>query len=536
MSIAFKKNGRATRRRERERERERRLEGTCRGNGSLARVLVARALGAALLSFVLLAAGCTCGRGGPPPQAGRDFGDTHAAGVDAQAYLAIARAILEHRAPPAPAPPPSPGRRVLLALWASSPPGDEPAVATSNGATLADAVTRAATTLATPGRDVARARIELEVVTEVSGAVLSDDTPVPMPLVGIEGVLVTRDDGKTGVVLPDEIALRGMFHSGRQPVLDHDKIRGVLARRAGVSDTDLDAMRAYRFRVDAHVEAPAHDRALPVLRGMVEHPREATPELLLKGVREGADYLSRVMDEKGRYQYMVHPLTGAEDRSYGWLRHAGATYALLEAYEEFGTPLYLQKAEAALGYLHTRMRTAPEGTMLLDTYDEEQQKVGGAGLALIAFAKDASITGKLAEIETMRSLARLIIAQQYDDGRFRANADLEGAANRKREPVYYSGEATLGLMRLYAIDPKPMYLDAARKAADWIVHVRDAPLSLDEQEHDHWISYALNELYRVTRDEAYLNHAYKIARAIEKKQHRAEGAPAQDWIGTFYEG
>jgi len=179
-----------------------------------------------------------------------------------------------------------------------------------------------------------------------------------------------------------------------------------------------------------------------------------------------------------------------------------------------------------------------QGKYLLDTNDEEQQKVGGAGLALIAFAKHAAVTGKRTELETMRSLARSIIGQQYPDGHFRANADLEDEAGRKRkrEPVYYQGEAALGLLRLYGVDPQSAYLDAARKAADWVVQVRDVNVSQDNQEHDHWISYVLNDLYRVVKDDAYVEHAYKIARAILNKQHRAGNAPAPDWVGTFYEG
>lgn len=138
----------------------------------------------------------------------------------------------------------------------------------------------------------------------------------------------------------------------------------------------------------------------------------------------------------------------------------------------------------------------------------------------------------------MRALARFILAQQYGDGHFRANSDLPDDASgkkRKREPIYYQGEAALGLVRLYAVDTQPSYLDAAEKAADYVVQVRDADLSLDSQEHDHWISYAFNDLYRLTKNEAYVEHAYKIARAIMAKQHAA-GPTSPDWAGTFYEG
>jgi hypothetical protein len=238
---------------------------------------------------------------------------------------------------------------------------------------------------------------------------------------------------------------------------------------------------------------------------------------------------------------MYHPLDDREDTQYGWLRHAGTTYALLEAYEEFATPAFLATAERALGYLAAHMHddAASHGKYVVDTHDEEQQKVGGAGLALLAFAKHAAVTGKRDRLETMRALARFIVKQQAQDGHFRSNADVEQETGKqlKREPVYYPGEAALALMRLYAFDPQPEYLETARRAANWIVQVRDAYVSEDDQEHDHWMSYTYNELYRVTHDGAYLEHAFKIARAIQKKQHRASDAPrAPDWAGTFYEG
>jgi hypothetical protein len=455
---------------------------------------------------------------------------------DAAPYLAMARAILEHRGREGAAQPPAAaGRRVVLACYQ---PGSETLVGTASGATMGDAVASAAESILPKVKDAKACRLELDVPTHLSGATVEQDEELPLASVGLEGVLVTEDDGKTGVVLPGEIVQRGMFLDGKTHGLSHGKLSVLLSARSGVPEPSLGAMRAYRFEADAHVENAAHDGVLPVLRGMVEAPRDVTPERLVAAVRHGADYLVRVMNAEGRYVYMYHPVDDRDDAAYGWLRHAGTTYALLEAYEELGTPEYLQKSELALRYLEAHLKDDPasQGKYALDTNDEEQQKVGGAGLALIAFAKHAAVTGKRSELETMRALARLIMKQQYEDGHFRANADLESGKKLKREPVYYPGEGVLGLIRLYAIDPQSAYLDAAVRGADWVVHVRDAYVSEDNQEHDHWISYAIDDLYRVTHDAAYLEHAYKIARAIQKKQRPASGAPARDFVGTFYDG
>jgi hypothetical protein len=500
----------------------------------------------AVAALALEMAGCTRGHTGPPAEAGRDFGNLAVplgSAADATPYLAMARAIVDHRGRAAvPAPPPGPGRRVFLSAWpgvGGSIVGVIPAVTSANSASLADAVAAAAEAMAAKPIDASQVRLELDVPMSVDGMSLDEDVEVPLSTVGLEGVMVIRDDGRAGAVLPGEIAQRSLFDTGTPARLDHQKLRIALANSSGVIEQDLGSMRAYRFHADTHVESLTHDRVLGVTRGMVDRPAQATVDALLAGVRSGADYLSRVIDKDGRYVYLYHPVEDRDDGSYGWLRHAGATYALLEAYEEFGTSIYLQRAELALAYLKAHLVDDPEhqGKYILDTNDEEQQKVGGAGLALIAFAKHAAVTGKRTELETMRALARSIIGQQYPDGHYRANADLtdDSGKKRKREPVYYQGEAALGLLRLYAIDPQAAYLDSARRAADWVVHVRDVDVSQDNQEHDHWITYAFNDLYRVARDDAYIEHAYKIARAIMNRQHRAGSSPAPDWAGTFYE-
>ena len=515
----------------------------------------------ALATVLAVGAGCSRAKSGPPEEAGRDFGSAVLSGnaaplepKDGKSLLALARAVVEHRDRGPVTPPPSPGRRVFLVAWPGAGQGSSTgtgaplplAVTTALGPTLGEAATAAAEALATKLPDAARDRLELDVARSVDGMSLDDDLEVPVASLGLEGVLAIRDDGKVGAVLPGEVAQRSLFKGGSPTRLDHLKLRAVLADRSGIGDADLPSARAYRFHADAYVESPPPDGAspdvsrdaLPVVRGMVTHP-PATIELLLSAVRRGADYLCRVLNDQGKYVYMYHPTEDRGDGSYGWLRHAGATYALLEAYEEFGTPLYLEKAERALASLSGHLVDASDsqGKYVIDTNDEEQQKTGGAGLALIAFAKHAAVTGKRNDLETMRALARFIIAEQFADGHFRDNADLESdGKKRKREPVYYQGEAALGLLRLYAVDPQPSYLDAARKAADFVVKVRDVDVSQDNQEHDHWITYVFNDLYRVDRDEAYVEHAYKIARAILNKQHRAGSAPAPDWVGTFYEG
>jgi hypothetical protein len=497
---------------------------------------------ALLVLSLPIASGCVCAgtKKHDPALERAAFGDLGAPkGVDLAPYLALARALVTHGDRPA-AIAASPGRRVVLTVF----PRNQPRVVASGlGDTLEASVVAAASALGPVGdAGPAQVRVELDLVTDVEPIALADDTPESWGELGRSGFAMASDGAHVGYVLPSEILLEKDFEAGDKPLrLESAAIVATMETRGGLKQSDG---ATYRIHTRAVVDTADGAGALPVERGMVAGFPDVTPALLLESVRLGADYLSRILDARGRYIYRYRPTDDHNETNYGNLRHAGATYALLEAYDELRTPLYLQKAESALSYIEAHVKTLDDNgqkdTYFVDGNDEEQQKVGGAGLALVATAKEIELTGSKARLESARSFARLILHQQYPDGHFRANHDVEreGEARPgvrlKKEVLYYPGEAILGLMRLYRVDPDPRWLEGAKRGADYCVHVRDADVSEEAQEHDHWLSYAMNDLYRVTHDQAYIDHAYKIARSIIRKEKTPRDAPAPDFVGSFY--
>jgi hypothetical protein len=509
----------------------------------------------ALVAACALSAGCHCSGGGArhdPVLEKASFGDLSGASgpsdLPLAPYVALARAIVAHQGRGAVgAIPPVPGRRVFLTVF----PRHAPRVVTSAlGDTLERAVTLAAEAMPVLEDTSPNAfRVELDVVREVRPCLLNDGDAVPWAELGMEGYALARAGSAPGYVLPGEVLLDHDFVEAKQPKLKSAALVRAMETRAGFERTrGLMYQMLTQAAVDPAPPGEAKTRALNLRRGAPERDlgvgAPLTSEALLESVRLGADYLARVLDQNGRYLYEYRPSDDHAYTSYELLRHCGSTYALLEAYEELHTPLYLAKAEAAIGYFESKLIFGEgEGgptADILDVKNQEQQKAGGAGLALIALAKHAETTGKRDRLKTMQSLARLIVDQQYPDGHFRANADLEDEGKAPpdsklpKELVYYTGEAALGLIRLFRIDHDVRWLDSARKVADYVIDVRDAHTDVDSLEHDHWMSYAFNELYRETKNPAYLDHAYKIAHAILKKQHTAKEAPAPDYVGAFY--
>jgi len=454
------------------------------------------------------------------------FGEVaNADGVDFARYLALARAIVLHKDRPQLAPDGRPAQRVFLTVYSSN----APLVTTALGDSLLAGVVAASEALAAKASGIGEsARIKLDVVTAVEAEpeTLEGKVRVRASDAGIYGYLF-RDAEHTGFVLPTEIVTEGYVESGSlndgSIRLVREKLVATMAERAGVSAEELPKLAGYRFKTAAYVEstpATGTPRALAVHRALLDRSTTLTADDLLVSVRAGADYLARFLDDDGHYAYMVHPVDEHPDRSYGILRHAGSTYALLEAYGELGGATYRAKAEKALAYMVPRYKTTPDGMYLSDNKDEEQQKVGGNGLALLALAKHMQVTGSRENLDTMRALGRYMVHQQYPDGHFRDNADVTredpamAGKKLKKEVSYFAGEAVLGLMRLYAVDPQAQWLEAAKKGADYIVLVRDAKDDETKQIHDHWGAYAMNDLYRATQNPAYADHAFKIARAV----------------------
>ncbi|WP_143057142.1 hypothetical protein [Salisediminibacterium halotolerans] len=96
------------------------------------------------------------------------------------------------------------------------------------------------------------------------------------------------------------------------------------------------------------------------------------------------------------------------------------------------------------------------------------------------------------------------------------------------ESRFYPGEAILGLVRLYERDQNTAWLDAAEKAADYIIQVRDK----DAITPDHWFMYALNDLHRFRGKQDYLRHSLKMADEICKIQIRNH-PEKPEWDGGY---
>jgi hypothetical protein len=419
------------------------------------------------------------------------------------------------------------------ALWvcAYRPPAD-PRCAPGEGSDSASAIDAAMAKLGAADPDV---RLKIDWVVARERARWPDDADLSSG--GAFGIAV-RD----AVILPSEILERDLLTILKEddpPTWDEAGIRALLAARgAPVGDT----FRFDRLRTTSWVEG-ADGRPIRLYRVHAWDRVETGPPELERRARWAADALADSVGDDGRIAYRWDVYAGAEKKGSNLLRHAGSTFALLQAAERFDEPRYREAARRAIGFLLGKtvvdQRSGPYGGGRARYVREGSHiKLGGAALALLALATWQRTTGDESFSVEAGELATFLVSQQQLDGEFVYFASKEpGGTPRDDVSSYYPGEAVFALASWAELDPDPRWLNTAVRGADWLIDIRDQGRGPEALDADHWLCYGLAALVRATHDPRYVDHALRIAEAIGVQRARVGGREPfhRDFLGGYYE-
>ncbi|MCZ8014056.1 MAG: Mur ligase family protein [Limnobacter sp.] len=214
-------------------------------------------------------------------------------------------------------------------------------------------------------------------------------------------------------------------------------------------------------------------------------------------VTKGSDFLSRQVNQNGRFVYGLFPCFDREVSGYNTLRHASSTYAMLEAWEVSRSPELFNSIELALNYLVKNLihvislPSLPPGNemaFLVDTGNEV--KLGGNAVCVLALCKYTELTGNRQYMQLLERLAHGMAAMfNTNTGQFVHVLNFPDLSVKEVfRIIYYDGEAAFALMRLYRLTRKPAYLELVERAFEYFIHARH------DRSHDHWLSYCVNEL------------------------------------------
>lgn len=410
------------------------------------------------------------------------------------------------------------------------------------GRTLGASVRAAATDLAARATDFDDARVKLDFVV--------DRERVRWPArgfdhhIGVYGLLV-RQGGEETWLTPSELLEIPVWRTAsddEEPTLEEPRLLAALQERNPAIGELAPDFAFERIRTISWIERP-DGTPLRLYRAHAFDPPELSPDLLLERAFLAADHLAMLVGTDGTIRYLYDPSTDRELDGYNRLRHAGSTWSLIQAWSRFRHAPWLEAAEEAIGYLLensvVQERHGPFGGGETRWVRETSRiKLGGAGLALLALAEYQAATGDDRYLDEARQFGRYIVSAQQPSGEFVyfGNIDPQGPPIDKTSG-YYPGEAILGLMRLYSIDPDPLWFDTARRGADWLIRVRDAGKGPSKLANDHWLMMGLARLYAETKDPRWLAHSMRLAEAVQLQARRPKEHHAfhHDYRGGFYQ-
>jgi hypothetical protein len=319
-----------------------------------------------------------------------------------------------------------------------------------------------------------------------------------------------------------EKALGGVMNGAADPVLridvtQHQMHANLLARRF------LFAGRPAQFGVK-----PANPASDSITYSYF------TPAKLHGMVRSGADFLLRMQEADGRYNYYYDPSTGKSSTSDedNFLRQAGTALSVLTVFEMTGDSVYYRSVLKSLdNLLQYRMDLDNDKSYFLFN---EKAKLGGVALPMLVMLKLKVITRTREYDDLIGRLGNMIIYLQeiYDKGgmyksTYVYRGDFNHEVNTNWESNIYPGEALYALSYAYGLYKKEEYrrsvdlaLDAYRTSRFW---TNGAFIP--------WTLYALAEMYNSTGEEKYTSDAFQLADFLLTSQNMD---PKQDIFGSFY--
>ncbi|MBE6427271.1 MAG: hypothetical protein E7028_01585 [Planctomycetaceae bacterium] len=263
------------------------------------------------------------------------------------------------------------------------------------------------------------------------------------------------------------------------------------------------------------------------------------------GIELAARYIIQNTDVNGRLAYQRHlnPAVLSDPTKYNILRHAGTIYAAWLYEQEYPRNEEIRDVRIRLSeyMLKNYLREIENGMFTIasdpteESLPEPQAKLGACGLALIGMSN--LLPEKKVQLEILRGLGDFILFMQKEDGSFHSKYIYSTKSfDPKFLSLYYPGEAALGLLSLFEVDPQEKWLNGAKKALLYLADSRKDQKLV--REYDHWAMLATEKLWAVPENsltpierQKLLYHARQMADLALMTQIYAPGRPEDGSMG-----
>lgn len=212
-------------------------------------------------------------------------------------------------------------------------------------------------------------------------------------------------------------------------------------------------------------------------------------------------YLQSQVKENGQFEYGYFSAFARPIGTYNILRHSSTLYSMVEGYEIIRDDSLLKTVEKGIDYaIREAMiyKNEENVAFMVDYANHKEIKLGASATAILAMAKYMEVTKTEKYMKEAQALARGIIRMKTVSGGFIHVLSYPSLEIKDlNRIIYYEGEAVFALLRLYALDKRDMWLEEAKKSMDYFIE------NDYWQHHDHWLSYASNEITEYIPEDKY---------------------------------
>lgn len=220
-------------------------------------------------------------------------------------------------------------------------------------------------------------------------------------------------------------------------------------------------------------------------------------EEIRKVIHGGAEFLLRQMHEDGSFDYGYYPVEHKLIPSYNNLRHTSSLWSMVCAAAVLHDHTLYNAANDGIRYMLNQVKVFPDGSAYL-TETNEELKLGGNAVAVILLTQYMKLYNSRAHVEICKALGHGILQMlDMETGTFVHVFNAERRLKNKYRIIYYEGEASFALARLYSLTGDKCWLWAARRVIDHFIEANY------QKYRDHWVAYAVNELTMYCPEEKY---------------------------------
>ena len=245
---------------------------------------------------------------------------------------------------------------------------------------------------------------------------------------------------------------------------------------------------------------------------------EAVDEKLLDGVLSTAGtQLANMVEKTGMFKYGYFADMNEKIPTYNIVRHVAALWALLMQYGRNPSEKLKEKIDSAVEYAIQTAIEEKDGAAFVVEHTANEIKLGANAVAVISLVTYTDIMQDEKYVPLAQKLAEGILRCQNPDGDYwHILSYPEGERKEKYRIVYYDGEATFALAKLYGLTKEEKWLKAAQNAVEYFIR------NDYTKYRDHWVAYSVNELTKHIPEERYFDFALQNVENNVERIYRQE--------------